>query len=377
MASVQRIALVANTSWSVYKFRLYILAELVKKGFHVYVLAPRDHYTEQFENLPGLTFIELHHFRAKSISPLQDLWLRRELTRHYRSIRPNLIFHYTIKANVFGSMAARRARIPSVSVVTGLGYTFTSGGWVRKAASILYRKAWRRDMEVWVLNEDDRDLLTSLRLAGPGKIRVLPGEGVDTGVFYPAPFDPSSNKPVTFLFIGRMIRPKGIVEFAEAARTMQQRGLPARFQALGFFDDNPDSIPRRQVEEWAGKGILTWLGQTDDVIPFIEKADCIVLPSYREGMPMSLLEGASMCKALIAGDSPGCRTLVQDGVNGFLCRTKDSADLAAKMTAYLELPPTAKRQMGIAGRERLMSGYTRKQILDVYMEKINGLPPAV
>ncbi|HEV2353261.1 MAG TPA: glycosyltransferase, partial [Puia sp.] len=186
-------------------------------------------------------------------------------------------------------------------------------------------------------------------------------------------YEPSSDKPITFLFIGRMIRPKGIVEFAEAARIVQKAGLPARFQALGFFDDNPDAIPRRQMEEWAANGVLTWLGQSDDVAPFIEKADCIVLPSYREGMPMSLLEGASMCKALIAADSPGCRSLVEDGVNGFLCRTKDSADLAKKMIAYLQLPPAAKRKMGLAAREQLTSGFTCEQIAAVYMEKINSL----
>lgn len=358
-----------------YKFRLYLLEELLKKGIAVYVLAPRDAYTERLEKLPGLTLIELRHFRAKSISPLQDLLLRRELIRHYRAIRPSLIFHYTIKANIFGSMAARRARIPAVSVVTGLGYTFTTKGWLRTAASILYRKAWRRNTEVWVLNEDDREMLISSRLACPERIKILPGEGVDTWTFFPSPYDPATNDPVTFLFIGRMIRPKGIYEFVEAAGILRQRNLPVRFEVLGFFDDNPSAIPHGKVEEWSRKGVVTWLGQTDDVAPYIAKADCIVLPSYYgEGMPMSLLEGASMCKALIAADGPGCRTLVRDGVNGFICRAKDSADLARKMTDYFELPPAGKRQMGLAARERLMSGFTREQISAVYMEKINTLP---
>jgi hypothetical protein len=137
MAETQKIAFVANTSWSIYKFRLYLIEKLIEKGMTIYVLAPRDSYTPQFERLTGLTYIELHHFRGKNISPLQDALLYKELLRHYRSLRPDLIFHYTIKANIFGTVAAHRARIPGVSVVTGLGYTFTGKGWLQAAVKIL------------------------------------------------------------------------------------------------------------------------------------------------------------------------------------------------------------------------------------------------
>ncbi|HXD77300.1 MAG TPA: glycosyltransferase family 4 protein, partial [Puia sp.] len=294
MAPIQKIAFVANTSWSIYKFRLFLLEALIKKGIEVYVLAPRDSYTARFENIPGLTFIELRHYKAKSISPLQDILLRRELTSRYRAIKPSLVFHYTIKANVFGSMAAHRARIPSVSVVTGLGYTFSSNGWLRRVASALYRRAWRHQSDVWVLNEDDRDLLISERLAQPQQVSVLPGEGVDPSAFFPAPYDPAATRPVTFLFVGRMIRSKGIEEYVNAAHLLRDQGVPVRCQVLGFFDNNPAAVPGGLLEKWSRDGVVAWLGHTDDVAAYIEKADCIVLPSYREGMPLSLLEAASM-----------------------------------------------------------------------------------
>jgi glycosyltransferase involved in cell wall biosynthesis len=370
MAPLQRIAFVANTSWSIYKFRLYVIGKLVEKGFDVYVLAPRDPYTSHFERLPGLTYIELGHYKGKTISPFQDLLLYRELLRHYRTLRPNLIFHYTIKANIFGSLAAAQAGIPAISVITGLGFAFAGKGWLQLVARILYRSALRKTKEVWFLNEDDRRIFLAKRLVATEKTFILPGEGVDTTAFFPAPYQPDE-KEVTFLLIARIIRHKGIYEFAQAAEKLHRQGLAIRCQLLGVFDeDNPVAIHRQEVEEWEKRNILIYLGQTDEVPLFIDQADCIVLPSYREGLPLSLLEGASMAKALIAADTPGCRTLIDDGVNGYLCRPKDGADLARKMEDYYHLPAAAKRQMGLAGREKVLRDFTREQILGVYLQKI-------
>jgi glycosyltransferase involved in cell wall biosynthesis len=372
MAPQQKIAFVANTSWSIYKFRLYLIEKLTEKGFTIFVLAPRDPYTAKFESLPGLTYIELDHFKGKSISPLQDTLLYRELLRHYRTIRPDLIFHYTIKANLFGTRAAAHAGLPSISVITGLGYAFAGNGWLQSIARFLYKKELRNSREVWFLNEDDRHIFTTQQLVRPEKTFLLPGEGVDTKAFFPAPYTPSK-KEITFLLIGRLIRHKGVYEFVQAAQLLKQQGLSIRCQLLGFFDDNnPVAIPRHEIEEWTKTGLVTYLGHTDKVAPFIEQADCIVLPSYREGLPLSLLEGASMCKALIATDTPGCRALIDEGVNGYLCREKDGADLAEKMAVYYHLPAEAKSQMGLAGREKVLSAFTREEVTAIYLKKINS-----
>ena len=378
MAPLQRIAFVANTSWSIYKFRLFVIGKLVEKGFDVYVLAPRDPYTPHFEHLPGLTYIELDHYKGKNISPLQDLLLYKELLRHYRTLRPNLIFHYTIKANTFGSLAAAAAGIPAISVITGLGVAFAGKGWLQFIARILYRSALRETKEVWFLNEDDRQEFIARRLVPAEKTFILPGEGVDTGTFSPAapqPEEPAPPQPekkdVTFLLIARVIRHKGIYEFVQAAEELHRQGLAIRCQLLGVFDeDNPMAIPREAVSEWERKNILIYLGKTDEVPPFIAQADCIVLPSYREGLPLSLLEGASMAKALIAADTAGCRDLIDDGVNGYLCRVKVGAVLARKMTDFYHLPAGIKRQMGLAGREKVLREFTRERILEIYLHKI-------
>lgn len=374
MASRQSIAFVANTSWSIYKFRLYLIERLLQNGWKVYVLAPRDPYTERFEHLPGLSYVELHHLHAKTLYPFHDLRLYRELLNHYRSLRPDLIFHYTIKPGIFGSMAARRAGITAVSVITGLGYTFSGAGWLRTAVKLLYRRALRSNAEVWFLNEDDRNIFTREKVVPLQKTFILPGEGVDIHEFFPAPFQPGKES-VTFLFIGRLIGQKGIYEFVEAAGRLQQQGLPVKCQLLGFFEENdPLAISRKQVEEWMHRKIISYLGHTDHVAPFIRNADCIVLPSYRgEGLPMSLLEGASMCKALIAADTAGCHAIIEDGVNGYLCQARNGTDLAAKMASYYHLPEKAKEQMGIEGRDRVIRYHTRDIVTDIYLQHAHTL----
>jgi len=373
MPAKKSIAFVANTSWSIYKFRLYLIKKLIDHGFAIYVLAPRDQHTDLFEHIPGLTYIELTKFRGKSISPLRDLQLFRELLGHYRRIRPGLIFHYTIKANIFGSLAAARVNCPSVSVITGLGYAFSGNTLLQASVKALYRRVLQKSTETWFLNSDDQRIFTKEQLVRKEKTFLLPGEGVDTETFYPAPYEPGK-ETVTFLLIARIIKHKGIYEYIKAAELLTQRGLSVRLQLLGFFDEgNPVAISRQQVEEWRRQNNIDYLGHTDKVATFIEQADCIVLPSYREGMPLSLLEGASMCKALIATDTAGCREVVQDGVNGYLCRKKDGADLADKMEKYYRLSPAEKRQMGIEGRNRVLSYFTKEIITGIYLDKINAL----
>ncbi|MEP7278162.1 MAG: glycosyltransferase family 4 protein [Bacteroidota bacterium] len=373
MPSKQRIAFVANTSWSIYKFRLPVLQALVKKGFEVYVLAPRDRYTDFFEQTPGLHFIELKKFRSKSLSPADDLQLYWELLYYYKRLRPRLIFHYTIKANIYGSLAAGRAGCPTVSVITGLGYMFAKKGIARFIASALYRFALKKTKEVWFLNPDDQRYFTEEKLVTAEKTFLLPGEGVDTGTFYPAPYH-HKKTPLQFLLVARLIEHKGIYEFAKAATMLLAKGFHAQFCLIGFFDPKSAvAISKEQLARWQTMGSIMYLGETDHVIPYIEKADCIVLPSYSEGMPLSLLEGASMCKALIASNVPGCRQIVADGQNGFLCHPKDAADLAAKMEQYYRLPATDKTAMGLAGRAMILKHFTSEIITDIYIRKLDSL----
>ncbi|MDP4148774.1 MAG: glycosyltransferase family 4 protein [Bacteroidota bacterium] len=373
MPEKNSIAFVANTSWSIYKFRLYLIKKLLAYGYRIFVLAPRDAYTAHFESLGGLTYIELLKFRGKSMSPFAALALYRELLRHYRRIQPDLIFHYTIKANIFGSWAAARTRRPSISVITGLGYVFAGDGLLKAAAKLLYRRSLRKNAEVWFLNADDREVFLRENLVRSERSFILPGEGVDTELFSPSPFK-AGEGPIRFLLIGRVIRHKGIYEYVQAADILRSEGMNVQCSLLGFFDaGNPVAISERQVDQWVQRGSIRYLGSTDDVAPYIAGADCVVLPSYREGMPLSLLEGASMGKALIATDTAGCREVVREGSNGYLCRLKDGEDLAEKMKKYVSLPPEEKTRMGMAGRERVKAKYEREIVVGIVLDKIKSL----
>lgn len=378
MPSKKKIAFVANTSWSIYKFRLYLIKYLIQNGFTIYVLAPRDTHTQYFENLPGLIYVELTQLKSKTLSPLQDLRLWQELKKHYRRIAPDLIFHFTIKANIWGSLAAAQTRTPSVSVITGLGYAFTEGGWLQSFAKILYRHALKKNQETWFLNDDDRQFFLREKLVRPSRTFILPGEGVDPQAFAQVPL-PSEDvdsqafapAPLTFLLIGRIIEHKGIREFIQAARIIREKQLNIRLQLLGFFDTgSPVAISRQELDSWQSENLVTYLGDTDNVAPFIAKADCIVLPSYREGMPLSLLEGASMARTLIATDVAGCRQLIDPGINGFLCPLKNGPALAEKMIELFELPQQTRRKMGEAGRALILQHFTQQIIANIYLGKI-------
>ncbi len=366
----KKIVFTCNTSWGIYKFRISLIRQLIRKGFTVYVMAPEDRYTEFLIDEQGLIFIPLKHMRATSFSLLHDWKLYRELQRHYRSIKPWLIFHYTIKANIYGTLAAAKINAPSIGVVTGLGYTFLNDARVRKLVTKMYRFALKKATEVWFLNTDDKDYFISNNIVEAGKTFLLPSEGVDTAWFHsdqPQPIRPT----MVFLLIARIIMEKGIAEYVTAARILKQKGYHVECQLAGFYDyKNPSSIPHKKFFGWVSSGLITYLGSTDDVKPLIEKADCIVLPSYREGLPLSLLEGASMSKPLIAADTAGCRDVVRHGINGFLCPEKDGESLALAMEEFYHLSPAERLAMGAEARKLAVTRFSQEKIHAAYFEKI-------
>jgi len=342
-------------------------------GYQVYVLAPEDRYSVRLTSEPGLTFIPLYHFRATRLSPVHDWKLYRELGCHYQQINPDLIFHYTIKANIYGTLAAAKAGHVSISVITGLGYAFLNNRWMSSAATFLYRFALKKAAEIWFLNQDDRHYFINRDIVVARKTAILPGEGIDT-IKFSSTKNPKTSKAVRFLLIGRLLKEKGIAEYAEAAAILKEKGLPVICRVVGFYDKrNSSAIPRRKLLEWTESGFIHYEGGTDDIIPFIEDADCIVLPSYREGLPVGLLEGASMSRPLIATDTAGCRDLVIPGRNGFLCAPRNAAALAVSMEQFCRLTPESRIKMGRESRALVESGFAIERIKAIYLARISAL----
>jgi glycosyltransferase involved in cell wall biosynthesis len=368
-----RVAIVLNTSWNIYNFRLNFVKALLANGYEVHTIAPTDTFTQYLIDLGCI-----HHgvkMDSRGINPVRDIALTAELWSIYRATKPDIILHYTIKPNVYGSLAASMLGIPVVNNVCGLGTVFLKKNLVSAIALLLYRWTFRFPKKVFFQNPDDRDLFISKKLIPAQTADLLPGSGIDLKRFVPGTFN--RNKQFTFLLISRLITDKGIFEYVEAVKKLKARGLNARFQILGAKDpQHQRGIPVRLIDQWIASNTIEYLGTTKDVQPFIQSADCVVLPSYREGTPHTLLEAASCAKPIIATDVPGCHQVVEDQFNGYLCRMKDSDDLAAKMHQMASLDEQSLRRFGENGRKKMEEEFNESLVIDKYLQTLSDLQKA-
>ena len=280
-----------------------------------------------------------------------------------------MLLTYTPKVNIFSSMAAAWTGVPVVANISGLGTGFIRGGWLTALVKLLYRVALRHPRRVFFQNEEDRSQFVRDGLVSRERTVRLPGSGVDVQRF--APVAKVSDGKFAFLFIGRLLADKGIREYVDAARTVRSEVPEVECRALGLIDrGNPTAVSVDEVRAWEAEGAIRYLGAVDDVIPHLAQADCVVLPSYREGCPRSLLEAASMGIPLIATDVPGCRQVVEDGVNGYLCRLSDSGDLARKMAMMIRLPDEERNRLGAAGRAKMLRDFDERIVLDHYLNAV-------
>jgi glycosyltransferase involved in cell wall biosynthesis len=356
-----KILLVSRCAWTLYNFRAGLMRALLDRGDDVAGGgAAGDGYEAKVEAL-GVPFHPLP-VDKKGVNPLADLRLLWQLYRWYRKERPDVVHHFTIKPVIYGSIAARLARVPRIiNTVTGLGYVFTDSckPWLRRLVEGLYSCALRAAHFTFFLNREDQQLLTERGIAKPGKTALLPGSGVDLARFSPHLSRGSTN----FLMVARLLRDKGVHEFVEAARLVRQRRPEARFQLLGGRDErNPAAVSQAEVDSWQAE--IECLGEVEDVRPFIAEADVVVLPSYyREGVPRSLLEAAAMAKPIITTDAVGCREVVDDGINGLLVPVKDAEALARAMIWMIENPEVCQR-MGKAGREKVEREFDEQFVVE-------------
>ena len=368
---MKKIVLVANTSWSMIKFRSGIIKRLISEGYRLYVVAPYDHFADDLEKM-GCIYIDIP-MNNKGTNIFADLLLMKRLYTLYKELHPDLIFHYTIKPNIYGTLAAKKAGIKSIAVITGLGYTFINDNLTAKVAKFLYKLSLKHATQVWFINVEDRNKFLLYNLVPRNKIELLPSEGVDVDYYKPMPSSKEDEK-FHFILIARMLWDKGVGEYVKAAKELRKKYPHVTWQLLGFIDaQNPKAISKEQMEYWAQEGYIEYLGTAEDVRPYIAQADCIVLPSYREGMSMILLESASMGKPIIATNVPGCRDLINHKVSGLLCKARDYCDLMQQMEKMLRLSPEERVQMGIAGREIITSEYNQELVIEKYLATIQLL----
>ena len=364
-----RVAIVINTSWNIWNFRRSLVKALQAAGHEVLAIAPPDAYSERLETELGCRYVPIL-MENKGTNPVKDALLTRRFYAIYRRERPDVVLHYTIKPNIYGTLAAKLAGIPSVNNVSGLGTVFIVKNLVSSVALGLYRFAFRFPRKVFFQNDDDRQLFLQHQLVRPAITDLLPGSGVATDKFQPdAEFQ--RRQPFTFLMIARVLYEKGVEEYFEAARLVREAVPGTRVQLLGGIDESGGVGVKRVVfEQWLTAGNVEYLGTSDDVAAQIWLADCVVLPSYREGTPKTLLEAAAMAKPIVTTNVPGCRETVVDGQNGLLCEVRNAQDLADKMLRILALPDAALEQMGRAGRHLAETKFDERIVLDKYLREV-------
>lgn len=358
----KRIAIVANSTWNIYNFRLNIIKRLIDEENDVLVIAPLDEYISYKERFPKVKHIQIKNLSRKNTNPIKDLLLILELRRIYKKNQPDLIIHYTHKPNIFGGIAAKMLGLTSVAVITGLGYAFLRKGWINGMTRMLYAITKNFHKKVIFENEDDLNLFVKEGLVNKDDGAYTKGCGVDTAIYLPYP-NGKEKKKMVFTFIGRLLYDKGILEFVKAAAKIKAKTDDVEFWVVGELDaGNPSMVKKSILLDWIDEGHIVYHGFLEDVRPTIAHSDCLVLPSYREGMPRIILEGMSMAKPVITTNVAGCRQTVVDEFNGFLVEVKSVDSLALAIEKFIKLKPEKRTELGVNGRNMVINEFNSEKI---------------
>ena len=332
-------------------------------------IAPPDAHTHALASR-GIEFAPVRMARS-GMNPLADLRLLGDYVRVLRRLRPAVYCSFTIKPNVYGSIAARLSGVPSIANVTGLGTAFLAKGALWRLTRSMYRAAFKCSYAVYFHNGDDLRAFVEGGIVNPAQARVIAGSGIDLDHYGPAELPAG---PPVFLFIGRLLRDKGVREFVEAARLVKATHPRARFQLLGDIDPgNRTSVTAMELRSWLDEGVVEHLREQQDVRPFIAAASTVVLPSYREGMSRALLEAAAMARPLVGSDVPGVRELAEEGVTGARFAPRDAGSLAQAMGRIAEASPETLRRYGANAREKVEREFSEEAVVQTYLDVIGEL----
>ncbi len=369
-----KIAVVANSAWYLKNFRLTLMRVLAAQGHDVIGISAPGEDARRIE-VAGFP----HHAIAlsgKGVNPLRELRSVLALRRLLARERVRLALSYTPKANLYTGLARRGLRCRQIANISGLGSSFLRGGWVGRLMHLLYRSVLPGVDRVFFQNASDARHFFDAGLTDPARCEVLPGSGVDLQRFTPAPQPARPNEAMHFLMVARLIADKGVREYVAAARGLKLRWPQLRFQLLGAVGaDNPTAIDAAELQSWIEDGTIEYLGFRDDVRDALAQADCVVLPSYREGMSRTLLEAAALQRPLIATRVPGCVEVIDDARNGYLCEPRDASSLEQALRRIVELPLARRLEMGRHSRAIVERQFSEQIVIDRYLAAVSRLRP--
>ncbi len=359
---MKKILILANLDMGLYNFRKELLESLIAAGHEVYISLPKGPRIKDMENM-GCHFIETHVDR-RGMNPVADLKLFFTYKKLLEKLQPDVVLTYTIKPNIYGGLACRLAKVPYLSNITGLGSAIHNGGSVAKLLVMLYRLSARHASCLFFQNSQNREFFHKNKMISQNSI-LLPGSGVNLKDYAYEAYPPKE-APLSFLFIGRLMRDKGVGELLEAARNIRKDYPDITFDLVGFCEEEYQET----FDELNRGNIVNALGQQQNVKEFIKNHSATVLPSYHEGTANVLLESASMGRPVIASRIPGCMEIIDDGVTGYVCEPKDAKSLEVAIRKFIGLSHEERKDMGVLGRLKMEREYDRKIIIEHYLREI-------
>ena len=361
----ETILILTNSIGGLYNFRQEVLQALVDEGFRVVISAPYNKKIKVFFTM-GCEYLQTQ-FKIKGTNPVADY----KLARRYRQIilqyRPVAVLSYTIKPNLYGGLACRWCKVPQLANITGLGTAVENPGWMHRLTIVLYRFCMRQTRLFVFQNRSNYEFFENHNLIKHDYV-LIPGSGVN--LRYHSFQEYPSSEVVSFLFLSRIFREKGIDQYLEAAEILHQRYPSCEFHVVG----SGSAAYKLRLQELSEKGVVVYHGQQLDVRPFYKMVHCTVLPSfYPEGMSNVLLESCAAGRPIITTSRPGCGEAVDDGVNGFLVQPQDTADLVRQMEKFISLSHEKKKQMGLNARKKVECEFDRNIVVNAYLKAIKSL----
>jgi len=358
-----KILILTNNDVGLYKFRKELLEVLLKEN-EVYICLPYGHYVDQMKQM-GCQFIDTE-FNRKGMNPFKDFALLRNYHRIIRSVKPDIVFTYTIKPNVYGGIACQMNKVRYVANITGLGTVLENGGILQRIASMLYRIGLKGAQRIFFQNQANMSFMNERKIVrNNGKI--IPGSGVNLKMYHPLEYP--EEKPIGFVYVGRMMKEKGFGLYLDAAEYIHQEYPDTVFHVCG--PDEDDYL--QKVIRLEKQGVIRYHGMVEDMVEIYRQVQCIVHPSYyAEGMSNVLLEAAACGRMLITTDRPGCREIVDDGINGYLIKQNDLEDLIEKIGKVVQMNYEDRIAMGKEGRKKVEKEFDRKLVIDSYIEELKN-----
>lgn len=363
---MKKVLFLANHFVTLYNFRRELIEQLVKEGVQVTLSLPVSDENDFFKRM-GCKVVETD-IERRGMNPLRELELLWEYIRLIRAEKPDVIFAYTIKCNVYGAFAARVTRRRIICNITGMGEMMNHGSMRKVLAHMLYRVSVRHSHKVFFQNTSDMEYFRVNHLVRPGRFELIPGSGVNLSAF--SPVDMTFDSETRFIFAGRVMKLKGIDEYLQAAQTIRAERDDVRFYVAGFPEDDHY---KDVLEKYSCSGVIDYLGFRKDIKDWIRYCHCTILPSIGgEGISNALLESAASSRALIASRIPGCVEVIDDGVNGFLFTPGDAEDLTKAIRRFLALTNEEKMQFGRKGREKVEAHFDRGIVIRKYLSELDS-----